>query len=307
MPSELSEQIRVVDALRRARIDFFAVPNGGRRNRGEAIRLKKSGVRSGVPDLVILTPPPGSESTSGVVLEMKREDGRPSDVSENQRKWFDVFARYGWRVLVGYGAADALEKLRDLGYALIVCLVLSVPLTSSATPPIPEYTSRTIESVAPLLINHARQYDRRELSESDALSLAAQFNVAGILSDCDPLFLAGVTFAESRWQGRAMGDGGASVGMWQMVAAGVRSVLPSLTRKEARDLLMQPAGRTLAAGLYWSRLIRRYGRRFAAVVYNCGPVRCKRADGSRFTETRATRGYFRYFRRLKAAAVRGQK
>ena len=34
-------------------IQFFAVPNGGKRNTFEALRLKKQGVLSGVPDILI--------------------------------------------------------------------------------------------------------------------------------------------------------------------------------------------------------------------------------------------------------------
>jgi len=37
----------------RSHIQFFAVPNGGKRNVWEAARLKKQGVRAGVPDIFI--------------------------------------------------------------------------------------------------------------------------------------------------------------------------------------------------------------------------------------------------------------
>ena len=46
--TELSEQIAVVRALRRARILYAAVPNGGRRELREGRMLKASGVVSGV-------------------------------------------------------------------------------------------------------------------------------------------------------------------------------------------------------------------------------------------------------------------
>jgi hypothetical protein len=37
----------------KSHIQFFAVPNGGKRNLWEAARLKKQGVRAGVPDIFI--------------------------------------------------------------------------------------------------------------------------------------------------------------------------------------------------------------------------------------------------------------
>ena len=114
-PHEISEQIAVVRALKAARLRFFAVPNGGRRSRSEALSLKRSGVVAGVPDLVIVTPPPvgGYVATA---LEMKREGGRPSDLRPEQRVWLEDLRVLGWACVVGYGARDALGKLRALGY-----------------------------------------------------------------------------------------------------------------------------------------------------------------------------------------------
>jgi len=51
---------------------YFAVPNGGNRNRREAGRLKRQGVRAGVADLVILF------NERVVFVELKTEDGRQS-------------------------------------------------------------------------------------------------------------------------------------------------------------------------------------------------------------------------------------
>jgi hypothetical protein len=57
---EAGEQRLVVRALRRleiaskGRIRYFAVPNGGSRQRLEGARLKAGGVMAGVPDLLIV-------------------------------------------------------------------------------------------------------------------------------------------------------------------------------------------------------------------------------------------------------------
>jgi len=124
-PSELSEQIRLVARLERAGIVFFHVPNGGRRSRVEAITLKKSGVRRGVPDLVIPVPPAQLHCSRcmrpavvGAVVELKRADGKPSDVRVEQRHWLELFEANGWLAIVAFGADDAAEQLRRGGYAL---------------------------------------------------------------------------------------------------------------------------------------------------------------------------------------------
>ena len=113
-PSELSEQVVVVRELRRAGLLYCAVPNGGRRDRREAYMLKASGVVSGVPDLLIFEPTP--DGHVGTALEMKREGGRMSNLSKAQRGWLEALSSRGWLVLVGFGAKDALEKLRAAGY-----------------------------------------------------------------------------------------------------------------------------------------------------------------------------------------------
>ncbi len=117
-PTELSEQIEVVRCLRAAGVLFAAVPNGGRRDRREAALLKKSGVRAGVPDLLIFDSPPMRPQKRGVALEMKREGASPSAVSPAQREWLDALSERGWVGMVGRGAADALKQLRELGYVL---------------------------------------------------------------------------------------------------------------------------------------------------------------------------------------------
>lgn len=109
------EQVQVVKALVRAGATFSAVPNGGFRARREAAMLKAEGVQKGMPDLLIFTPPPVGGYV-GVALEMKRRDGRQKELRDEQRKWLARLEGHGWKSLVGWGAMDALGKLRDLGY-----------------------------------------------------------------------------------------------------------------------------------------------------------------------------------------------
>jgi len=115
-PTELSEQIAVVRSLRAARLLFAAVPNGGRRDAREGRMLKVSGVVAGVPDLLIFTRPPNQPDKCGVALEMKRSGGKPSDVTKAQREWIAQLEALGWICIIGYGAQNALDALRDLGF-----------------------------------------------------------------------------------------------------------------------------------------------------------------------------------------------
>ena len=84
----------VVRALKKAGILYCSVPNGGRRDRREAVMLKASGTVAGVPDLLIFD---ATESgLVGTALEMKRIDGKPSSVSKSQRRWLAELEKRGW-------------------------------------------------------------------------------------------------------------------------------------------------------------------------------------------------------------------
>ena len=116
--SELSEQIEVVKRLRLARLLYCHVPNGGKRGRREEVLLKAAGTVAGVPDLLIFDEPPASPWQVGCALEMKREGARPSRVSAVQRQWLAELSERNWLCIVGYGAQDALVKLREAGYGV---------------------------------------------------------------------------------------------------------------------------------------------------------------------------------------------
>lgn len=57
----------------------FAIPNGGRRDKKEALNLKRQGVKAGVPDIFIGIP---SQGFHGAFIELKRKGGK---VSESQQ------------------------------------------------------------------------------------------------------------------------------------------------------------------------------------------------------------------------------
>lgn len=72
---------------------LFHVPNGGKRTRGEAGKLKGLGTKRGVPDLLL--PFPGGGFYVGLAVECKAPDGRLSD---EQGEWLRRFEEAGWMV-----------------------------------------------------------------------------------------------------------------------------------------------------------------------------------------------------------------
>jgi len=74
---------------------IWAIPNGGKRNPREAARLKRMGVKPGVPDLEIPEPMRGYH---GLYVELKSEDNQPT---KNQD--------------------EVIGQLRQRGYAVEVC------------------------------------------------------------------------------------------------------------------------------------------------------------------------------------------
>ena len=75
--------------------------------------LSLSGVRRGVPDLLIFDAPP-SATYVGAAVELKRIKG--GRVTAPQKRWLESLAARGWLALVAKGSHDALEQLREAGY-----------------------------------------------------------------------------------------------------------------------------------------------------------------------------------------------
>ena len=104
--SEHTEQCAVVEWLEWNHIPFYAVPNGGKRDKITAKRLKDEGVRSGVPDLCI--PVPKGEK-HGLYVEMKIQGG---SLSKAQKEWINYLVSVGYECAVCYGAEAAIKAIR---------------------------------------------------------------------------------------------------------------------------------------------------------------------------------------------------
>lgn len=100
-------QCAVVDFCAVKGIPIFAIPNGGDRHVAVAVKLKKEGVKSGVPDLFI---PLIRDNYGGFFLEMKKKGGKLSDV---QRFWLDQLEEEGYRVKVAFSVDEAIKAIED--------------------------------------------------------------------------------------------------------------------------------------------------------------------------------------------------
>lgn len=90
----------------RAGVIVFHVPNGGRRGKAEAGRLKGMGTLAGVPDLMVIA---GGRCFG---LEIKTASGR---LSKEQKAMRQRFARAGCEFEVVRSLAEAREVLRCWG------------------------------------------------------------------------------------------------------------------------------------------------------------------------------------------------
>jgi hypothetical protein len=84
-------------------VRIFATPNGGKRSKREAERLKLEGVSSGVPDLYV--------PEWRLWIEMKTA-GSVGRVSEDQWGWLEYLQSIGDRATVCRGHLAAIETVR---------------------------------------------------------------------------------------------------------------------------------------------------------------------------------------------------
>lgn len=92
------------------------VPNGGSRNRQEAVKLKQMGVKAGVSDLCLPYP---KGIYCGLYIEMKYGDGRQQP---SQKEFLKDMAEAGHFVATCYSAEEAISIIKEyLQLALCYC------------------------------------------------------------------------------------------------------------------------------------------------------------------------------------------
>lgn len=111
--SEDTEQMNVIDWCR-WRISTYPelkwlhhCPNGGSRDKQEAVKLKAMGVLAGVPDLHLPVP---KGKYIGLYIEMKYADGRLQD---SQKEFLKAAAGFGHFCAVCYGAEEATSVIEE--------------------------------------------------------------------------------------------------------------------------------------------------------------------------------------------------
>jgi len=84
---------------------LFAVPNGGKRSLKTASLLKQTGVKPGVPDLMLLYPRGGH---NGLIIEMKYGRNKPS---KEQKEFMEHHVELDYRCVVCWTWIDAKEQI----------------------------------------------------------------------------------------------------------------------------------------------------------------------------------------------------
>lgn len=112
--SEAGHQTLVVcwakKAYLRGRVELdllMHIPNGEKRDAATASKLKRLGVRPGVPDLCL----PIMRGGHGALwIEMKTDGGR---VSDDQDKWHLMLRWAGHKVVVAWTWQEAIDAIKD--------------------------------------------------------------------------------------------------------------------------------------------------------------------------------------------------
>lgn len=89
------------------RLNLFAVPNGGRRDKVTGARLKAEGVRPGVSDLILLKQRHGY---GALLIEMKTAKGV---LSQLQRIWRNHIQLDGYKYVVCRSVQDFIKEVND--------------------------------------------------------------------------------------------------------------------------------------------------------------------------------------------------
>ena len=115
MNCEHDVQCAICDYLDIRRICYWAVPNGGKRSKSEAKRLKSEGVRPGVPDITIVH----DGMYYGLEVKKPATITPKGYLSKNQKSMIKQIEDVGGgEVKVVYSVADVIEALIDWGISV---------------------------------------------------------------------------------------------------------------------------------------------------------------------------------------------
>lgn len=86
---------------------LFHVPNGGARSKSEAGRMKRQGVKAGVPDLML---PVARGGYHGLFVELKAEKG---SLTAEQKEWIRSLQEQGYAATVCKGLDEAIWTITN--------------------------------------------------------------------------------------------------------------------------------------------------------------------------------------------------
>lgn len=114
MTPEDSLQITVAEHLDRIGLDWFHVPNGGSRNVIEARKLKRMGIKAGVPDVLIFRPcwTPAGRYIHGLAIELKAGKNK---LEPSQKDWRGKLVAKGWVWQECRSLDDVIDTLKKAG------------------------------------------------------------------------------------------------------------------------------------------------------------------------------------------------
>jgi hypothetical protein len=87
---------------------WYAVPNGELRDIRTANKLKRLGVKKGVPDMCFCV---ASDKYHGLYVEMKRING--GSVSKEQKNRIDQLSKYNYKAVVCRGYEAAKKEIKE--------------------------------------------------------------------------------------------------------------------------------------------------------------------------------------------------
>lgn len=154
--SEQEEQERLAAALDASGLLWTATANGGRRSMSTGLALKRSGVKPGVPDILIFTPSP--LAPQGAAIELKRVYPTRGTASPQQVAFIERLNAAGINAAVAWGAEGARDQLIAWGYQIAPLPPLPPDLDTLDTPTTTKRTPKTPKRPAPPPSRHARPH-----------------------------------------------------------------------------------------------------------------------------------------------------
>ena len=105
MVSEADEQATVVEYCELKGIPVYSIPNESKRSKAYGAKLKRQGMRKGIPDLCI---PRARGPYHGLYIEMKHGKGK---LSQDQVDWINRLRAEGMCAYCCYGARNAISLI----------------------------------------------------------------------------------------------------------------------------------------------------------------------------------------------------